>query len=235
MSFRARTSVITATAAAFVALLAPIALAASHGPVQVTGKQLKSALLPTADFGSGFTVVYSANSGSKLERRGVFKLPSMSCKVFWPSAGVTAGFGETAFATDLTGPKTVSLSSNFELFNQTVYQFASTKTATAFLSQLTAKYHSCRSASASDTKGGTLHWTTHSQSKSRVGGHPALQVVEYLSDAKVSAPPTMTDLLWTVDSTDIYMISTQLLSGESPQPTQASLTLKLIARVTKLR
>ena len=216
-------------------LLAPAAMASSHGPIQVTGKQLKSALLPPSDFVSGYAVVYAANSGGRLEHGGIFKLPSMSCRVFWPSVGVTRGFGETAFATDVVGPKSGTVTTVAEIFSQTVYQFASTHTATTFLSQLNAKYRSCRSTSVSDTKGGTLRWAVHSQSKLRVGGHQALQVVEYLSDSKVPGPPLVGYLLWTVSGADIYLISTQLLSTTSPQPTHSSLTLKLIARVTALR
>jgi hypothetical protein len=234
MSLRAKASTITLTAAACM-LLAPTAMASSHGPVQVTGKQLKSALLPTSDFVAGYTVVYSANSGGKLEHGGIFKLPSMNCRVFWPSVGVTQGFGETAFATDLVGPKSGTLPTVAEIFAQTVYQFASAHTAATFLSQLNAKYQSCRSVSASDTKGGTLRWTMHSQSKPRVGGHQALQIVEYLSDSKVPGPPLVSYLLWTLNGAYIYLISTQLLSTTSPQPTQSSLTLKLIARVSALR
>ena len=45
MSLRAKVSAIVLTAAACM-LLAPAAMASSHGPIQVTGKQLKSALLP---------------------------------------------------------------------------------------------------------------------------------------------------------------------------------------------
>ena len=234
MSLRAKASAIALTAAACM-LLAPAAMASSHGPIQVTGKQLKSALLPPSDFVSGYAVVYAANSGGRLEHGGIFKLPSMSCRVFWPSVGVTQGFGETAFATDVVGPKSGTVTTVAEIFSQTVYQFASTHTATTFLSQLNAKYRSCRSTSVSDTKGGTLRWAVHSQSKLRVGGHQALQVVEYLSDSKVPGPPAVSYLLWTVNGADIYLISTQLLSTTSPQPTQSSLTLKLIARVTALR
>lgn len=46
MSFRARASAVALTAVACI-LLAPAAMASS-GPVQVTGKQLKSALLPAS-------------------------------------------------------------------------------------------------------------------------------------------------------------------------------------------
>jgi hypothetical protein len=39
MSFRAKATGIAATAAATLSLAAPAALASTHGPVQVTGKQ----------------------------------------------------------------------------------------------------------------------------------------------------------------------------------------------------
>ena len=45
----------------------------------------------------------------------------------------------------------------------------------------------------------------------------------------------VTDALWTVDGTDIYMVSSQLLNVHSPKPTLSSLILKLIARVRALR
>ena len=234
MSLRVKVGAV-AIAAASCMLLAPSALASTHGPVQVTGKQLKSALLPTADFQPGYSVIDAANSGGKLEHGTLFHLPSMSCRTFWPLAGVTRGFGETAFATDLIGAKQGTLPSVFEVFSQAVYQFASTRTASTFLSQLNAKYRSCRSTTVSDTKGGTLRWTARSESKQRVGGHQALLVVENLSDSKVSGPPDVTYLLWTVNGADIYLISTQPVTVTKPQPAQSSLTLKLIARVTKLR
>jgi hypothetical protein len=234
MSLRVKVSAV-AIAAASCLLLAPSALASTKGPVQVTGKQLKSALLPTADFAAGYGVIASATSGAKLEHGAVFHLPSMSCKFFWPAAGATRGFGETAFATDLIGVKQGSIPSVFEVFSQSVYQFASTRTASTFLSQLNAKYRSCRSTTISDTKGGTLRWTARSESKQRVGGHQALLVVENLSDSKTPGTPDVTYLLWTVNGADIYLISTDPLTLAKPQPAQSSLTLKLIARVTKLR
>jgi hypothetical protein len=234
MSFRVKASVTAFTAAACM-LFAPAAMASSHGPIQVTGKQLKSALLPTSDFVSGYGVVYAANSGGRLEHGRIYNLPSMKCRLFWASVGVAQGFGETAFATDLVGPKSSALPSVVEIFNQTVYQFASTHASTTFLSQLNAKYRSCRSVSTSDGKGGTLRWTVHSQSKQRVGGHQALQVVEHLSDSRIPGPPAVTYLLWTTSGADIYMISTELVTTTSPKPAQSSLTLKLIARVGSLR
>jgi PknH-like extracellular domain len=233
MSFRVKASAIAFTAAACM-LIAPTAMASSRGPVQVTGKQLKSALLPASDFVSGYGVVNETDSGGRLEHGVLVKLPSMSCRAFWTEIGIVRGFGDTAHAADLVGYKS-GVPSVIETFEQSVYQFASTHAASSFFAQLNAKYKSCRSTSESDTKGGTLRWTVHSQSKQHVGGHQALHLVEYMSDSTVSAPPTTIDVLWTIDGTDIYMINTTLVTTTSPQPTQSSLTLKLIARVGALR
>lgn len=232
MSFRSKVSAIAVTTAACM-MLAPAAMASS-GPVQVTGKQLKSALLPASDFLAGYSAGAEDDSGRKLEHGTLFKVPSMSCKNFWLLTGVVGGFGETAFASDLIDTKSTSVTV-FETFTQIVYQFASTHAAASFYSQLNAKYRSCRTVTSSDGSGGSLRRTVRSQSKQRVGGHQAVRLVESLSDSKVAGPALTTYVLWTIDGTDIYMISTTPLSIPSPKPTQASLTLKLIARVSHLR
>jgi hypothetical protein len=235
VSLRAKVSAIALTTAACM-MLAPAALASTHGQVQVTGKQLKSALLPASDFVAGYRVIFAANSGSNLEHSGIYSLPSMSCKSFWPVVGAAKGFGETAFATDVvtakSGTPPVSVAAGFV---QTVYQFANAHTATVFLSQLSAKYRSCPSATDSDGEGGTLHWVLHSQSKQRVGSDRALQVVLRQSDSQPADLPAVIDVLWTVNGTDIYMINRQAFIATSPRPALFSLTLKLIARVSALR
>ena len=53
--------------------------------------------------------------------------------------------------------------------------------------------------------------------------------------AKVTGPALAIYLLWTVTGTGVYLIDTTLLNTSSPRPAQASLTLKLIARVRALR
>ena len=232
MSFRSKVSAIAITAAACM-VLAPAALASS-GPVQVTGKQLKSALLPASDFLPGYTVLAENDSGRKLEHGTLFKVPSMSCKDFWVVIGLTRGFGETAFASDLIDNKSTSVTV-LEIFTQTVYQFANTHAAASFYSQLNAKYRSCRTVTSPDGQGGSLRRTVRSQSKQRVGGHQAVQLVESMTDSKIAGPAVLTYVLWTIDGTDIYMINTMPLGIPSPKPAQASLTLKLIARVSHLR
>lgn len=91
MSFRCKVSAIAVTAAACM-VLAPAAMASS-GPVQVTGKQLKSALLPASDFLAGYSVGNEDDSGRKLEHGTLFKVPSMSCKNFWLLIGVWEASG----------------------------------------------------------------------------------------------------------------------------------------------
>ena len=236
MSLRAKVSAVAVTAAACM-LLAPTAMASSRGPVQVTGKQLKSALLPASDFPPGYAVSSEIDSGHALQHGSVYKLPSMSCGSFWLAAGipgVAPGFGETAYAGDVVGSTSAAVSV-FEVFQQSVDQFASTHAASSFLSQLTAKYRSCPRFSESDTKGGTLRWKVSSRSTRHVGGHQALQLVVDQTDSSVPGAPLVIDLLWTTAGTDIYMISSDLENVSSPQPTLSSLTLKLIARVRALR
>ena len=233
MSFRAKVSAVAVTTATCL-LFAPTALASTHGPAQVTGKQLKSALLPPSDFVAGYTVGFEHDSGSKLEQLRVFNVPSMRCRDFWLFAGVVPGFGETAMAENLVDDKTGTLNPQ-EIFSQSVYQFASTRAAASFLAKVNAKYRSCPSVSGSDGNGGTLRRTVHSETKRRVGGRQALQVIEYDTDSKTPGPALPVYLLWTTDGTDIYFISTALPGAGSPKPTQSSLTLKLIARVRALR
>jgi PknH-like extracellular domain len=233
MSLRVKVSAIAITAAACV-VFAPAAMASSHGPIQVTGKQLRSALLPASEFVAGYVASNIADSGSKLEHLTRYRVPSMSCRNFWTFAGVVQGFGETAFATDLVDNK-AGVASVDEVFDQSVYQFASTHGASVFYNQLNAKYRSCRSVTEPDGNGGTLRVTVHSQSKRLVGGHQAVQIVAYFSDSKLKGVLVKFDVLWTMAGADIYMIDTTLLNTASPHPTQSSLTLKLIARVRALR
>lgn len=234
MSLRAKAATkataIAVTAAACL-LLAPAAMAS---PVQVTGKQLRSALLPASDFVAGYVTLDARDSGRKLEHRRVWNVPTMSCRNFWVFTGLVQGFGETAFATALVLDKTGTAPVE-EIFDQSVYQFASTHAASSFFGAVSAKYRSCRSVTLPDGVGGTVRLTLHSRTKERVGGHQALRIIEYVTDSKVGGPPLVIYLLWTVTGTGVFLIETTPLNISSPRPTQASLTLKLIARVRALR
>jgi hypothetical protein len=236
MSFRTKACAVAVTAAC--ALFAPAAMAApglsSHGPAQVTGKQLKNGLLPPAQFLPGYVTIFSGNSGGGLERGTTFHIPAMKCFEFWSFFGTVKGFGETAFATESAGAKSPSASVQ-EIFHQAVYQSASTRGAATLFAQMEARYTSCRSVSVTDGHGGLLKQLVHSRTAERVGGHQSLLLVEYLTDTKVSGAPLVTEALWTLDGTDVYLVNSQLLSVRSPQPALSSLMLKLIPRVRALK
>jgi len=151
MSFRVKASAI-AVSAAVCMLLAPAAVASagvSHAPVQVTGKKLKTALLPPTRFQPGYSTIFAGNSGGKLEHSTVFHIPSMKCVNFWNFIGHVKGFGETAFATESATSKS-GKAPILEIFSQSVYQSASHHAATVLNGQISAKYKSCKSVSFSD-------------------------------------------------------------------------------------
>jgi hypothetical protein len=229
MSLRAKASAIVAATAALV-LLGSAALALT----QPTGKQLEAALIPASGFLPGYLTIFSNNSGGRLEYGTTRRIPPMSCFVFWASIGVDPGYGETAFADEMAGsgsnPVPVA-----ELFEQAVYQFATSRGATSLYNQISAKYRSCRKTSVRDTAGGTLTQLVHARYTERVHGHQALLLVEYLTDSRVPGPPTVTYALWTLDGTDVYLVSSRPFNVPAPAPSLSWITLKLIARVTALR
>ena len=236
MPFRVKASAI-AVSAAICTLLAPAAMASagvSHAPVQVTGKKLKSGLLPPTRFQPGYSTIFAGNSGGSLEHGAVFHIPSMNCVNFWDFIGTVKGFGETAFATESATSKS-GKAPVLEIFSQSVYQSASNHAATVLNGQISAKYKSCKSVSTADGHGGTLRQTVHSRKAERVGGHQSLLLTEYLTDTRIGGPPVVTVALWTVFGPDVYMFSSQLLNVQSPKPALSSLMLKLIARVRALR
>jgi len=230
MSLRAKASAVALTALACL-LLAPAALASS-GPAQFTGRQLKAALLPASDFAAGYTTPVENDTGRHLEHLTLYTLHSMGCSSFWLNIGRGYGFGDTAFAGALVEDLTGNLSPS-EIFEQSIYQFASTHAAASFFGQMTAKYRSCRSTTTT-TKNGKTTDTVHSTSTQRVGGHQALAILDDVVTG-VPGPPLAVYLLWTIDGTDVYWISATPLSTDPPQPTEPSLILKLIARVSHLR
>jgi hypothetical protein len=235
MPFRAKASIIAATAAACV-LLAPAAMASpavSHSPVQVTGKKLKSGLLPASHILAGYSVIFSNNSGGSLEHGTLFHIPSMKCASFWGFIATVKGFGETAFATTLAGSG--GRAAVEETFQQSVYQFAGSRGAASVFGQIGAKYKACRSISLADGHGGTIRQTVHARKAERVGGHQSLLLTEYLTDTRIGGPPVVTVALWTVFGPDVFMFSSQLLNVHSPKPTLSSLMLKLIPRIRALR
>jgi hypothetical protein len=238
MSFRAKAC--AAAVAATCVLFAPAAMASpdsSHAPVQVTGKQLRNGLLPPSHLLPGYVTLLSFNSGGSLEHGTSRSIPPMDCFIYLASIGVDKGYGETAFADRLAAAKSASPFITQEIFQQAVYQFAGSRAASSFFSQISAKFRTCKVVVRKDTKGGTLKQVVHSRSALRVGGHPSLQIVEYLTDSRTPAPgtPLVTYWLFTVDGTNVYIINSTLGNVHAPKPSLPSLMLKLIPRVRALR
>lgn len=236
MSFRTKASAV-AVVAAMCTLLAPAAMASpglNHSPAQVTGKKLKGGLLPPTGFLPGYRTLFASNSGGSLEHGATFHVPSMKCADFWLFIGNVKGLGENAFATETATSKSAAAPVQ-ELFQQSVYQFASNSAATTFNGQVGAKYKSCKSVSSSDGHGGTFKQSVHSRVSERVGGHQSLLLTVFVKDSKAPGPPLVIEALWTLDGTDVYLVNSELITVKAPQPTLASLMLKLISRVRALK
>ena len=227
---------IAAAASAF--LIAPAAAQAATHPVQVSGAKLKSALLPASAFGSGFKVVGATSSGKSLMHQKATKhVPTMSCTNF-ENQGLT-GYGQSAVATSVTinnsAAITTSLSNLNILYDQTVYQFPSTKAAATFYSQAKAKYASCKSFTAFVSSGpdsGKTMITLKSLAKTTVGTHKAFQLVQSLADSAMPDVPVYLSTLVTVEGADVFFIVDFTMSNHQI-PTKTM--LKLVNRVKALR
>src|SRR5690349_7006143 len=218
MSFRTKASAVAVTAA-MCALLAPAAMASpglSHSPAQVTGKKLTAGLLPPTSFLPGYKNLFASNSGGKLEHFTTFHIPSMKCSDFWLFNGDVDGFGETAFATESATFKSISAPVQ-ELFEQSVYQFASNHAAATVYAQIGAKYKSCKSVSSPDGHGGKFTESVHSRVVERVGGHQSLLLTEFAVETSQPGPPLVTVALWTLDDNAIYMIHSELIGVKAPK------------------
>jgi hypothetical protein len=231
---------IAVAASAF--LIAPAAAqaatqAATH-PVQVSGAKLKPALLPASAFGSGFKVVGATSSGKSLMHRKATKhVPTMSCTNF-ENQGLT-GYGESAVATSVTinnSPAiTTSLSNLNILYDQTVYQFPSTKAAATFYSQAKAKYAACKSFTAFVSGGPDSDKTTitlKALAKTKVGTYKAFQVVQSLGDSAIPDVPVNLETLVTVEGADVFVIVDFTTSNHQ---VPAKTMLKLVNRVRAVR
>ena len=197
-------------------------------------EKLKGGLLAPTGFLPGYKTLFASNSGGSLEHGATFNIPSMKCSSFWLFNGSVDGFGETAFATETAVSKS-ALAPVQEIFQQSVYQFASNHAAATVYGQIGAKYKSCKSATFSNGHGDKLKQTVHSRVTERVGGHQSLLLTIYATVTNAAGPPLVTKALWTLDGTGIYLISSQLENVPAPKPTLSSLMLKLIPRIRALK
>lgn len=233
------------TAAVALAVLAAAGLAfapaaqASSRSVQVNGNQLKSALLPASDFGSGYESGPAASSGSSLSHLpATDHVSSMSCGTFEAVAGL-GSFGQTAFAFSfVNNPNPWAAYPNTEFnYQQSVDQFASARAASSYYAQAYAKYAKCRdfTESVPDDSvpgGGSMETTVQSISKTRVGKYQAFQVGQASDLSENTGISIQLNTLVTVAGTDIFaMVSI----GGTNDPISTAVMRELISRVQKLR
>jgi hypothetical protein len=231
MSLRAKAIASLALATSAFLLIPAAAQAAAH-PVQVTGAKLKSALLPASSFGSGYKLQGSAGSGKSLRHQKATKhISTMSC-VNFENLGV-AGYGESAAAASIiedNNPTSLSALSNI-LYEQTVYQFPSTKAATAFYNQAHAKYASCKSFSETSS-GDTTTIKLKSIAKAKVSTYRTFELTQGVTESTSAGVSLKLNTLVTVKGADVFIF---INAGTSSHPVPAKTMLKLITRVAGLR
>jgi hypothetical protein len=220
------------TAAEVLTGSAALATAPSPGTVQVTGTQLKSALLPPSAFGHGgdFEV---QNSGRTLEHATHPDLASIRCSLFSVLLGDSTLPGDPGFGFGATATATADAVSNgSRSYLQAVYQFANARTAGSLYAQTYAKYATCRSFVVSGER-----IRLNSESIIRLGGRPAFQVTQTIYTSGFDAPPPYeTRTVFTVDGADAFILNSGTGRDASPaSATPAALVLGLIARVQALR
>jgi hypothetical protein len=202
-------------------LLGPAAQAAT--PVQLTGAQLASRLLPTSYFPSGYKIDKAAtfNSGGRLEH-GPAKhhLASLGCKNYLINGLPRTGFGETATAGSVVGRRA-------QAYEQHVWQFASPAKAASFYRQYYAFTQRCRTITATVGKD-KAGLTTRLLKKTHVGRYPVFRALQIVT--LTGFPPTVNDTTVALAGTDVYLINA---AGniEPAKPTVPAALLRLIARV----
>ena len=204
--------------------------AASSGPTaQLTGTQLKSALLTTTDAGSGFAASASSetDSGGALTTAAAkYKPATLSCADLLNQMG-QSGFGESAMADD-----TLENDTSGELLNQVVYQFSSATAANVFFTSLEAKWNSCGSFTETDTSSGTT--TTGKVSitaASAPSGLGDMAFANTMSATESSTTMNGTNLA-VLKGSDVFILGPDKVGGGQPTDLSAqTLMQKLMSNV----
>ena len=234
-----RTKVVASIAVAASAfLLVPAAAQAATHPVQVTGAQLKTALLPTSTFGSDFKVLGATSSGTSLwPTKAVKHASTMSCVNFENAGAVATGKPRSRSRSRRTAalsPAPPNLDNLNLLYDQSVYQFASTKAASAFYNQAYAKYASCKSFTdtLSGDPNGASTITLKSIAKTKVGTHQAFQLTQIVKRTRALRHFTEAEHAGHRKGADVFIF---VNGSTTNRPVPAKTMLKLINRVAALR
>jgi hypothetical protein len=189
---------------------------------QLTGTQLRTALLPQSSFPSGFagsstSVVTSGGSLTSSPAR--YDLATMSCASFEQRLG-NQGFGETAMASD-------SIVGQSQAFDQIVYQFSSASAASGFVTEINALAGRCHSFTATDngTKG---TFSMRAQAAPPVGGHSSLLLSQ---SGTIGGSALALDTLWSASGVDVFGAAAIGLGASAPDsPTTQAMVYALMKR-----
>jgi hypothetical protein len=196
-------------------------LAAASG--QLTGTQLESVLLPASDFPAGFAVSSSGpvTSGGSLETGAAqYNLATVSCANFVDHLGGT-GFGETAMAAD-------SVVGTDQAYDQVVYQFGSSASASAFVAGVKSLAARCGSSFAADDSGENGTFTLKATPGTDVGGHPTLELVQ---SGTVSGSSVVLDQLFSASGVDVFLTAGVGLGAGAPAvPAKETIMYDLMER-----
>lgn len=199
----------------------------SASAAQLTGTKLASLLLTTSDVPSGFAPSSGAavNSGASLATATAKYLPaSLSCNELVNDFGQT-GFGESAMAFNV-----LANSTNGEIFEEAVYQFATPAAASTFYTTLKTKWLSCGTFTANDGSGDTGNLTVASTSAPSGLGQQdfGFTMKGTTSGAKLTEGNTIV-----LDGADVYAASTGEQGAALPTDLDlATLTQKLMTSVS---
>jgi hypothetical protein len=215
------------SAASSPAAPATSAVAAPGAVQQLTGTQLAAQLLQASDLPSGFapSTGAAADTGARLATGAAkYSLASLSCNELVNDFG-QAGFGESAMASNV-----FANSANGEIFEEAVYQFATTTEASTFYSALKTRWLACGTFTASDNSGDTGSLTVSTDpAPSGVGQEDfAFTMKGTAEGSKLDEGSTIA-----LEGTDVYAISPGEQGGSLPADLdQTTLTQKLISSVT---
>lgn len=201
-----------------------------HKPAapQVNGRQLLGALLPASDFGSGFVLLSSDNTGTRLlSTKRAVRVSSLSCPDLYDKQ-IIAALGNTAGAdSGRENPSPADWTYPYIVVGfQQVLQFATSASASTYFGQVRAKYAACASFlmphPASSPDSAKLGGIT----KTRVNGSPAFWV-----SLAVGGGEHYIDVLCVLAGTSAYVFSHVAKYDGEPSVT---LMTALIHRVQRL-
>lgn len=209
------------------------AVSATVGPsaaTTLTGAQLDSALAPASSF-PGFTAntKYAYQAGGGVEALPVqYNLATMSCTSFVTQLIFPTWFGQTGMAWAEYDLATDAQSS--QQYDEFVYQFADTATASSFVQDLRSAFSRCQGFTSSNPQAGYSDTTTFAVTNvAPIGGGQAMQVT---AAATATTGTVAVDFLFVITDNDVYgVVRVGGLTAVPASPAASAIIAELITHV----